>query len=205
MLIIPVFVTIFMRVKAHYDHVARELSHVENVDMQCQDLVVLLPIKRWDAVTAKALSLALRFSRDVVALHVATDEAEGDELREKWNHEVEALCQGAGYKEPELMVAPSPYRRLLRPLLDCIGTIKERYPDHIIVVIIPELVEPSWWAHLLHNKRATALKAALLFYGDRRIVVLNVPWYMGPALEPSSPPQWQSARFAVPGDPGDLK
>jgi hypothetical protein len=45
-------------------------------------------------------------------------------------------------------------------------------------VIIPELVESKWYEYLLHNQRATGLKAALLLRGDQRVVVINVPWYV---------------------------
>jgi hypothetical protein len=31
---------------------------------------------------------------------------------------------------------------------------------------------------LLHNKRAAVLKTLLLLKGNKRIVVINVPWYL---------------------------
>lgn len=46
------------------------------------------------------------------------------------------------------------------------------------MVVVPELVEARWHHSLLHNQRAAALKARLYFGGDRRIVVVNVPWYL---------------------------
>jgi hypothetical protein len=47
-------------------------------------------------------------------------------------------------------------------------------------VVISELVEARWYHYLLHNQRATALKAALLLRGNNRVIVINVPWYLGP-------------------------
>ena len=57
-------------------------------------------------------------------------------------------------------------------------------------MIIPELIETRWWEWLLHNHRATALKASLLLLGDPRIVVINVPWYVEygkPAIKKDQP------------------
>jgi hypothetical protein len=44
--------------------------------------------------------------------------------------------------------------------------------------MIPELVVHHWWENLLHNRRADLLKVLLLLRGNKRIVVLNIPWYL---------------------------
>ena len=46
------------------------------------------------------------------------------------------------------------------------------------MVVVPELVAVRWYEYLLHNHRSTVLKAMLLLQGNRRIVVVNVPWYL---------------------------
>src|SRR5437660_5427101 len=48
----------------------------------------------------------------------------------------------------------------------------------VTMLLIPELVERHWYHNLLHNKRASVLKALLLLKGNQRIVVINVPWYL---------------------------
>jgi len=47
-----------------------------------------------------------------------------------------------------------------------------------IAVIVPELVETRWYHFILHNQTAAIIKAYLLFSGFRRVVVINVPWYL---------------------------
>ena len=47
-----------------------------------------------------------------------------------------------------------------------------------ICVLVPELVVGHWWENLLHNRRAEMLKAILLMRGNRRVVVINIPWYL---------------------------
>ena len=39
-------------------------------------------------------------------------------------------------------------------------------------------MELRWHLNLLHNHRSTALKALLLFQGDKRVTVINIPWYL---------------------------
>jgi len=49
---------------------------------------------------------------------------------------------------------------------------------HKICVLVPELVVKHWWENLLHNRRADLLKVMLLVRGNRRIIVINIPWYL---------------------------
>jgi hypothetical protein len=70
---------------------------------------------------------------------------------------------------------------VVRPLEDFVNKLKGEYPDRLIAVIIPELVETRWYESILHNHRATWLKTDLLLKGDQRVVVINVPWYFAPA------------------------
>jgi hypothetical protein len=39
-------------------------------------------------------------------------------------------------------------------------------------------VPTRWYHFLLHNHAAAVIKAYLLFSGFRRVVVVNVPWYL---------------------------
>lgn len=45
-------------------------------------------------------------------------------------------------------------------------------------MIVSELVERRWYQYLLHNQRAQVLTALLMMNGDKRICVVNVPWYL---------------------------
>jgi hypothetical protein len=62
-------------------------------------------------------------------------------------------------------------------LLGLLEKLKVQYPTRMITVIVPQLVENHWYHWILHNQRATLLKTSLLFHGDSRVTVLNVPWY----------------------------
>jgi hypothetical protein len=70
----------------------------------------------------------------------------------------------------------SPYRRMLRPILDYVLHVRDQHPDRQIAVLIPELVESRWYQYSLHNQRAEELTALLLLYSGQRVVVIDVPW-----------------------------
>jgi hypothetical protein len=56
--------------------------------------------------------------------------------------------------------------------------LERNHRDRYIAVLIPELVERRWYTNLLHNHRSAVLKALLLFKGDKRVIVINIPWYL---------------------------
>src|SRR5262249_15383751 len=139
--------------------------------------LVVLPIQSWNQIVKKSLRFALKISPQIRVVHVDTGEAT-EILREEWRRFVEEPTRQAGVATPELVVLPSPYRLILSPIVDYVLDLERTFPDQQIAVLIPELVERHWYHYLLHNQRAPILKALLLLKGDRRIVVINVPWYL---------------------------
>ena len=179
-LLIPGIVTLFNRVHAHYARVAKAVENPGALDVSnLWPPVVVIPVKEWDAITERALQFALRLSPDVIGVHVGTDAGETFRLQGVWEEFVTKPATDAGLNPPRLVIVSSPYRRLFNPLLDYISHLKAEIPlNRQIAVVIPELVEQHWYEYLLHNQRATGLKAALLLRGDNRVVVVNVPWYL---------------------------
>lgn len=165
--------------RRHYEHVASETRGPCPID--AADLappLVVVPIKGCDSVSQKAVQFALKLSPDVQAIHVATEGQDLTQLNEAWNTQVVDALRGTDRPVPELFVVYSPFRRLFHPLLKHLRGLLNEHPERQIAVIVPELVEAKWWQYLLHNQRATGLKASLLLNGGRRVVVFNVPWYL---------------------------
>jgi hypothetical protein len=86
--------------------------------------------------------------------------------------------RAAGKCVPKLEILKSPYRYVLAPVVDYILAVEKESEYHKICVLVPELVVRHWWENLLHNRRADLLKVILLMRGNRRIVVINIPWYL---------------------------
>jgi hypothetical protein len=99
-------------------------------------------------------------------------------MRDQWRDEVEAPAERAGVPCPKLKIVQSPYRSFLDPLLKQIDEFKEQFPERKIAVVVPEVVETKWWEWLLHRRKPARLRSALIKRGDKRVVVVSVPWYI---------------------------
>jgi amino acid transporter len=178
-LLVPALLALFTGVRAHYRKVAREVATAAPLDAtSLEPPLVLLPIRGWSAITRKALRFALKISHDVYALHVADDEHTMAELEDTWDDRVCQPAKAAGLRAPKLLVVYSPYRKLYAPLKQVVTDLQKAHPGRDLAVIVPELVRTRWYHYLLHNHAATVIKAYLLFSGFRRVVVINVPWYL---------------------------
>jgi amino acid transporter len=178
-LLIPALLALFNAVKRHYDYVGRQISCPRPLNLtNIEPPVVVVPLEGWNILTERALRFGLKLSPDVLCVHITVDEEEHEDLKAEWAQYVEEPTRRAGLPVPQLVVLPSPYRKLLAPLLKYITEVKERYPNRPVAVIVPELVESKWYQFLLHNQRAAQLKTALLLLGDKRVVVINTPWYL---------------------------
>jgi amino acid transporter len=171
-------VTTMMWVRRHYSGVAEEICMTTPLDIG--DLgppIVVVPIQDWSKVAQRALQFALTLSPDIHAVHVATEE-ETNALRDDWSRLVEAPLKQAGRKPPDLIALPSPYRLILKPILEYVMKVEKENPDRQIAVIVPELIEKHWYHYPLHNQRAELLKVFLLTHASGRIVLINVPWFI---------------------------
>jgi amino acid transporter len=177
-LLIGGMMSAMMWVHRHYDQVAEEVRcphplQIENLG----PLIVIVPIQSWSLISQRAMQFALTLSPEIHALHVGTEE-ETNALRENWKQLVEEPVARAGGTPPNLVTLTSPYRLVIKPILDYVLDVEAKNPGRQIAVIVPELVERHWYHYPLHNQRAELLKALLLVKGRRNIVLINVPWYI---------------------------
>ena len=61
-----------------------------------------------------------------------------------------------------LRSVPSPYRRIVEPILAEVDRFRLAEPDVCLTVILPEFVTRHWWERLLHGQMALRIKAQLL-------------------------------------------
>jgi amino acid transporter len=177
-LLIAALVSSMLWVRNHYRAVAAETSSSAPLEIgTLGPPILVVPIQDWGKIAQSALQFALTLSPDIRAVHVATEE-DANALREEWDRVVGAPLQQAGRTPPQLITLPSPYRLILKPILDYVLQVEKDNPDRMIAVIVPELVEKHWYHYPLHNQRAELLKAFLLLHGSKRIVLINVPWYI---------------------------
>jgi amino acid transporter len=166
--VIPLLVFMFRAIHKHYVGVAKELS--------TEGLSVFRPIKHTVIVPISGIHRgvvgALQYAKSIAPEHVQAvyvdfDEGATIKLREKWER------WGAGVT---LVVLPSPYRELTRPLLRYIARLERKGENDIVTVVLPEFVPAKWWQHLLHNQSSLMLKGALLF--KKGVIVTSVPYHL---------------------------
>jgi hypothetical protein len=177
-LLIAAMILLMCAVKRHYLRVERETDLDQPiVPAEVTQPIVVLPIDRWSRITEKALTFALGMSNDIRCLHVQTGE-EPDSISQDWEKDVAAPLRAAGKCVPRLEIVQSPFRYVLAPVVDYILETERESSSRKVCVLVPELVVRHWWENLLHNRRADMLKVILLLHGNRRIVVINIPWYL---------------------------
>ncbi|TAN40275.1 MAG: APC family permease [Nitrospirae bacterium] len=166
---IPALVYLTRKVHQHYESVAEQLSLdsciIEAKDYQHHSVIV--PISGMQQAVIGAIKYGKALSDDVTAVYVYIDPVETRKMKEKWD----ALCMGV-----KLEILHSPYRSVTEPLMDYIEGIREKYPDGVITVVLPEFVPSKWWHHLLHNQTALFIKGILLF--KKGVVSTSVPFHL---------------------------
>lgn len=179
LILIPGLILMMRTIKRHYDGVVRQIRLDAPVDAaSIAKPVAVLMIDRWSRISQKALRTAWALSlQEIRVIHVSTGE-EKDDLAARWRDLVEDPARQANLPIPQLDVIDSKYRFVIRPLLDYVLELERQSPGRQIAVLVPELVQRNWLLRLLHNHRSAILKGLLLFQGDRRITVINVPWYL---------------------------
>jgi amino acid transporter len=168
-LVIPALVGGFLAMRRHYDDVAEQLS-LEGLagppELRHTVLIIVGDLHR-GVVRAVQYAKTLATGAAVRAVFVETDPAKTAKLEEKWAR------WGLGVP---LVILNSPYRSLLRPLVEYLDALQSLGDDHMVTVVIPEFLPSKWWQHVLHNQTALLIKGTLLF--RKNTVVVDVPYLL---------------------------
>ena len=166
--VIPLLVLLFRAIHNHYVMVARQLSMDGLERLKPIKHTVIVPISGIHRGVVSALQYARSIgSQNVQAVYVDFEEEATASLKNKWER------WGAGV---QLVVLPSPYRELTRPLLRHINRLARENTVDIITVVLPEFIPARWWQHILHNQSSLLLKGSLLF--KKGVIVTSVPYHL---------------------------
>jgi len=159
-LLIPFMVHIFFRIHRHYIGNQARLA--------ASRLDAYLPSKHHALVLVSGIHggvvEALRYARLISGNRVEAltvdlgsdgfhDSPALTRLRADWAH------YGMGVP---LRSVPSPYRRIVEPILQEVERFRSAEPDVCLTVILPEFVTHTWWERLLHGQMAFRIKAGLM-------------------------------------------
>jgi len=177
-LLVVVMIWFMRAVHRHYVRVNREIDLDRPiVPAEVGEPIVVVPVDRWSRISEKALSFALSMSCDIRCVHVRTSD-DPDPFCDAWEKDVAGPLRNAGRCVPKLVTLTSPYRYVLHPIVDYVLGVERESEACKVCVLVPELVVRHWWQGMLHNRRSDLLKVVLLMRGNRRIIVINIPWYL---------------------------
>lgn len=167
-LAIASFFAIMQSIRRHYDSVSSELTVKEDDQVLPTRVHAIVLVSKVHKPTMRALAYAKASRPNVLeAVMVATDPKERDAILDEWDRR--------GIDVP-LKILDSPYREIIRPIVEYAKAIRESQPRGVVAVFIPEYVVGRWWEQLLHNQTALRLKTRLLFASG--VMMISVPYQL---------------------------
>jgi amino acid transporter len=169
-LIIPSIILMLRKINKHYIEFSAEVRYAGYSPLMFLHHTVVVPVNGITKPVAGALVYATTISEDVRAIYVEVDPGSGAQLKADW------LSWDIGV---ELVVMKSPYRSILRPIVQYVNRLTRKNQSDLVTVVVSEIVPRKWWEHLLHNKTALYIRTAFLFRPN--VVVTAVPYLIGHA------------------------
>ncbi len=169
-LIIPLIIWLLVSIHGHYVQFAREIKFEGQSPILPLHHTVVVPVNGITKAAAGALVYATTISDEVVAVYVETDKRATPKMEKEWDEWDIGV---------PLVVLPSPYRSIIRPIVEYVEDLRMLSPGELVTVVVPEIVPKRWWEHLLHNKTALYIRTAFLFKPN--VVVTSVPFLLGHA------------------------
>jgi len=176
-LMIPILVLGFRKIHSHYQAIREQIAITEPFERLGTNLVkrVVIPVVGINRGAEAAITFARTVSTDITAVFVEIEPNSGETIRQKWV---------TIWPDIPLVVLPSPYRSIVKPLIDYLDETDRQHQDgSLAAIILPEFVPARWWQNLLHNQTAWLIKTTLL-YRRRRMgfqrVIIDIPYHLRP-------------------------
>jgi amino acid transporter len=163
-----VFFVTMKAIRRHYDNVSRELAADEEDRIMPTRVHAIVLVSKLHKPTLRALAYAKATRPNVLeAVSVSSDDASTKALVKEWEDRDLGV---------PLKVLYSPYREIVRPIVEYASQVRKDNPRGVVAVYIPEYVVGRWWEQLLHNQTALRLKGRLLFTPG--VMVTSVPFQL---------------------------
>jgi hypothetical protein len=163
-----VFFMLMKGVRGHYDGVAEELTVEQDDQVLPTRVHATVAVSKLHKPTMRALAYAKASRPNTLeAVFVDTEPAVTARLLEEWD---------ARNIDVPLKVLYSPYREIVKPIVDYARSIRKANPRGVVAVYIPEYVVGRRWEQILHNQTALRLKSRLLFTPG--VMVISVPYQL---------------------------
>ena len=165
-LAIPLEMLLFSRIEGYYARVAHELKLGKTPPPPRQrESVVVVPSTTVSLLTMKALGAALSMGDTVVAVAVAGNEEECEEIKRAWDD---------WHSGVPIEVLLDPQRSLIRTVVNYVKSAENE--DVTITVLIPEILPRKRYHEILHNQRGRLLGAVLKARCD--VIVASLSFHL---------------------------
>jgi amino acid transporter len=186
-----IFYVIMRSIRGHYDRVEEELVIRDSDPILPTRVHAIVLVSKLHKPTMRALAYAKATRPNVLeAVFVDVDGGRTNKLVDEWD------AQGI---DVPLKMLYSPFREVIRPIVQYAVEIRESNPRGVVAVYIPEYVVGRWWEQILHNQTALRLKGRLLFTPG--VMVTSVPYQLRGAEEAKNRADGELQRLR----PGDVR
>jgi hypothetical protein len=186
-----IFFAVMKGIRGHYDRVAEELIVGDDDPVLPTRVHAIVLVSKLHKPTMRALAFAKATRPNVLeAVYVAAEQDASDTLIDEWDQR---------HIDVPLKVLYSPYREIIRPVVQYAVEIREHNPRGVVAVYIPEYVVGRWWEQFLHNQTALRLKGRLLFTPG--VMVISVPYQLRGSEVGKEREDWQLQRLRA----GDVR
>jgi amino acid transporter len=168
-LVIPLLVLMFTRIRVTYDRIGRllELGRPPGPPEQLSSLVVV-PVGGLSRLTREAISVALSLGDEVIAVTVCYPEPEEERVVASFQEQWEAW-----HPNVPLVTLRAAHRSLSPPIVEYLRTLEEEERYQRLVVLIPEVQPIRPWQWILHNQRGVVLNRAIR-NGTENVVICRL-------------------------------
>jgi hypothetical protein len=162
------FFLLMKSIRRHYNSVSDELEIEADDQMLPTRVHAIVLVSKVHKPTMRALAYAKATRPNVLeAVLVDADSVAASQIMEEWDER---------RIDVPLKVLYSPYREIIRPIVQYVRSIRDANPRGVVAVYIPEYVVGRWWEQTLHNQTALRLKSRLLFTPG--VMVISVPYQL---------------------------
>jgi amino acid transporter len=163
---VPLLMFLFSHTESYYAKVATGLRLGKTPGIpRRRESIVVVPTSTVNLLTELALTAALSFGETVVAVAVAGDEQEREQIIRDW---------GQWKCRVPLEVLVDSHRSLIRTVLRYIESIEAQ--DTAIMVLIPEIIPTKRRHEILHNQRGRLLETVLK--ARTNVVIATLPFHI---------------------------
>lgn len=174
-LLIALVFTIQRLIRRHYDTIRGQLRvedwHTRRaLPSRVRALVLVSNLSKPSMRAIATARAQAPINLEIVS--VVSDLEEEKHIRREWKE--------SGLPVPLTLVA-SPFRDITQIVISYVRSRRQRSPEEMLVVYIPEFLVRHWWENILHNQMALRLSRSLLRIPG--VVLTIVPWKLGEDIE----------------------